>query len=223
MVRVDELARRVADHPGKLISQFIANGTGATYGLAYDGQYFFDSDHAEGESGTQINTLAAAQVAALNVGTATAPTPAEMADAILGVIAYLKSYKDDQGEPLNHDARTFLVVVPHTLYGAAYAAATKDAIVGASGAIVPNVLAGGELKVRVVIDPRSAWTTNFGIFRTDGGLRPFIFQQELAPQIRALAEGSEHETLHNEHVYTCKAIHNVGYGMWQYAALATLS
>lgn len=223
VTRISELAKRVANHPAKLLSTLIANGTGDTNGVCSDGQYFLDTDHAEGESGTQTNVLAAAQVSALNVGTATAPTPAEMAAAILGVIAYMRGFKDDQGEPMNEDAERFLVLVPSSLFGAAYAATVKESLVAASGTVVPNVLSGGNLMVSAAVDARSAWTDTFAVFRTDGSVRPFIFQEELPVELRALGEGSEYETEHNEHKYTAKSVNNVGYGVWQHAAIATLS
>src|ERR1051325_2608810 len=50
MVRVNELARRVATHPNKLLSTLISSGASSA---CYDGQYFFDTDHSEGDSGTQ--------------------------------------------------------------------------------------------------------------------------------------------------------------------------
>ena len=83
-IRIAELAQRAVGHWAKLLSTFIQNGTGATSSLCYDGQYFFDSDHSEGDSGTQLNLLAAAQVGALNVGTATTPTAIEAVKAIYG-------------------------------------------------------------------------------------------------------------------------------------------
>ena len=103
-IRIAELAGRAGGHWGKLLSTLITNGTGSTSGLCYDGQYFFDSDHSEGDSGTQLNLLTNSQVGALDVTTATTPTPVEAAKAILGVIGYMLTYKDDQGEPMNVQA-----------------------------------------------------------------------------------------------------------------------
>ena len=74
MVRIAELAQRAGSHWGTLLSTLISNGTGETSGLCYDGQYFFDSDHSEGSSGTQKNLLTNSEVAKLDVTTTTAPT-----------------------------------------------------------------------------------------------------------------------------------------------------
>ena len=56
-VRIGELAQRANGHCANLLSTLITNGTGSTSVLCYDGQYFFDSDHSEGDSGTQKNLL----------------------------------------------------------------------------------------------------------------------------------------------------------------------
>jgi hypothetical protein len=157
------------------------------------------------------------------VGTATAPTEAEMASAILGVISYMMKYLDDQGEPMNELAREFLVMVPSTLFPAAYAATNKDVLHAASGNATDNVLKGGTFQVNVAVNPRLTWTTDFAVFRTDGSAKPFIFQEELPLQVSAIAEGSELEFNENEHHYGVKWIGNVGYGYWQYASKSTLS
>jgi len=86
-VRINEMAQRAVGHYGSLLSTLIKNGTGATSGLCYDDQYFFDDDHSEGESGTQKNLLTNSEVAALQVANATRPTITEAIAAILGVIA----------------------------------------------------------------------------------------------------------------------------------------
>lgn len=225
MVRVGELARRSAELDGKLLNTLIVNGTGDTSGLCYDGQYFFDTDHSEGGSGTQLNVLAAAQVPTLKVTTAAAPTPAEMANAILGVIAYMIGYKDDQGEPMNANARKFLVMVPVGLFQAALSAVMGTVVVGATGSFDnPIAVASSKgFEVDVVCNPRLTWTVNFVVFRVDGQTKPFILQEEEPLSISALAEGSEEEFKNNCHLYGVKRICNVGYGYWQYAAYATLS
>ena len=77
LIRIAELAQRAGEHWGKLLSTLITNGTGSTSGLCYDGQYFFDTDHSEGDSGTQKNLLVDTLVPALDVVLETKPTPSE--------------------------------------------------------------------------------------------------------------------------------------------------
>lgn len=222
MLRIQELADRTASHPMSLISTLINNGGGDTNGLAYDGQYFFDTDHSEGDSGTQKNDLAAGDYAVLNVGTAAAPTPYEMALAIMAVIQHFYTFKDDQGEPINELARQFVVMTPVNMWGAAQAAVSLNQLNTGSGSADNPLLKMG-MAVSVEVNPRLTSTTQFVAIRTDGRTKPFIEQIEEGVTISAIAEGSEHEFKENEHLYGVKKITNVGYGMWQHAIRATLS
>jgi len=217
--RIADLARRVIGHWAKLLSTLIINGVGGASGLCYDGQYFFDVDHSEGDSGTQLNYLQAAQVSQLNVGTATAPTALEAGLAICGVISYLMSYLDDKGEPLNEMARSFLVMTGPTL-APAFSAAVSQKVIG----VTDNPLAlQADFLVSHVINPRmSAMTTQFVVFRTDAPTKPFIRQEELF-EVEVVGPGSEHEFKNNEELFGIKLVGNVGYGLWSQAAHCILS
>ncbi len=225
MVRVDETADRANMHWERLLSILMLNGE---TGLCYDGSYFFAADHSEGDSGTQKNLLTASEVPALNVGTATAPTAAELADAIMGVIGYFYQIVDDQGEPMNGEARNFLVQVPvlTTWWGSAITAISANLLNKATGSLdnpMQGVAKQG-VNVEVVANPRlNTLTTSFQVFRTDGRAKPFILQEEEAVTMDALAEGSDEEFKNNRHLYGIKASRNVGYGYWQHAMKATLS
>jgi phage major head subunit gpT-like protein len=223
LLRIREMADRVAAHPMSLISTLINNGASATNGLAYDGQYFFDTDHSEGASGTLKNALTSSEVGALNVSAPTAPTANEMADCILGVLAYFYTYKDDQGEPLNELAKSFVVMVAPAMWGAAQAAVSANLLNTGSGGRDNPLLKMPGISIDVVPNARLTATDKFYMFRTDGRAKPFILQNEEPVSVSAVAEGSEHEFLNNEHLYGVKAIRNVGYGLWQHAIQATLS
>ena len=219
-IRINDLARRANAHWAKLLSTFIANGTGQTSGLAYDGQYFFDTDHSEGDSGTQLNLLAAAQVPALDVTTATAPTPLEVSKAVLGVIAYMLSLKDDQGEPINEDAKGFLVMTSPVLWPAFASAFSLPMLDSGASNILVNL---DGFTLEVVPNPRLTYTTQFATFRTDAVAKPLIMQDEFGIQSEFLGEGSDYAFDNNAYKFGVQASRNVGYGMWQYAAHATLS
>lgn len=223
-MRINELAKSAAMHWEELLSTLIAAGTSGT---CYDGQYFFDDDHSEGSSGTQKNLLAHGDVGALNVGTATAPTEAEMAKALLGVIGHLLTLKDDQGRPMNGDARSFLLMLGNAnLYGPAMAACMNKQLEAGSGAVQPNVLHAAPFNVECILNAEltaASWTDKFMLFRTDGDVRPFILQEEEATKMDAIAEGSELEINERQHQYGATAQRAVGYGYWQHGAHATLS
>ena len=219
-MRIRDLAKRALTHWKYLMSLLITNGTGNTNGLCYDGQFFFDDDHLEGASGTQKNLLAAGDVATLNVGTATAPTPAEAAAAILGVIAYMMGIKDNQGEPINDGAESFLVMTSPALMGPFRTALSAELL--ASG--VSNVLVNqSDLKIELAINARLAYTTQFAVFRTDAPAKPLIQQEETPVEIKILGEDSDHAFHKKEILVSAEASRNVAYGLWQYAAHATMS
>lgn len=223
MVRIGELVTRAGGHWGSLASTLIANGTGLTSGLCYDGQYFFDTDHSEGDSGTQKNLLTASEVAALNVAVATAPTPIEAARAILGVIAYMLTYKDDQGEPMNTEANEFLVMTSPTLWQYLAPAIYNATVNGGETNPAAAIIANSDFKISVVPNPRLSYTTQFVTFRTDAKTKAIILQEEEGIKISAQAEGSAEEFNNDRHLYGLKALRNVGYGYWQYATHSTLS
>lgn len=210
MVRVNELARRVAEHPNKLLTDLISGGAATS---CYDGAAYFATSHSEGDSGTQSNSIS------YDVGTVSAPTGAEMYEAILKGIAQIMTFKDDQGEPLGDAAREFMVMVPLQFLSPTLLALSSRTLNEND-----NPLALGEpFRVTWAANPRLSWTDKFAVFRTDGDARPFIFQEELPVQVQALAEGSELEINENQHQYGVKAVHAAGYGFWQNACLVTLT
>jgi len=215
MIRIGEQARRAGAHWFKLLCTLIVAGESA---LCYDGQFFFDTDHAEGDSGTQDNDIA------VNISTATAPTAAEMELAILTATDQILRFVDNEGEPMNEDARQFLVAVPTPFRSAAAAALKNPIIVDGSGARTNTIVNVGGFGYEIVATPRlNAWTTKFALFRTDADAKALIRQEELPIQMSSLTEGSELEFEHDKHQYGIKALRNVGYGMWQNACLVTFT
>jgi phage major head subunit gpT-like protein len=217
MVRVRELAQRTNAHWASLLSTLLIAGESA---LCYDGQAFFDTDHSEGDSGTLSNDIS------VDITTTTAPTGGEMETGILKTIETIMGFKDDQGEPMNENARAFTVMVPVPFMSAAAAAIGSEIIVDASTSRTNRILTMGSLggfQISLAINPRLTWTTKFATFRTDCETRALIRQEEEGVTVSAIAEGSELEFNEQRHRYGVKAIRNVGYGYWQRACLATFT
>ncbi len=216
-VRIAEQTERANAHWAKLLNQLILDGEAS---VCYDGQYFFDTDHSEGDSGTQDNDIA------VDITTTTAPTGGEMETAILKAIQQIIGFKDDQGEPMNETAKSFLVMVPVPFMSAAAQALGSSIIVDASTSRSNTVLTLSSMAgftVGLAVAPRLTWTTKFAVFRADGQLSAFIRQEEEDITVAALAEGSEQEFLNDRHLYGIKAIRNVGYGYWQKSCLVTFT
>lgn len=217
MVRVAELAQRTNAHWAKLLSTLVINGESTA---CYDGQYFFDTDHSEGDSGTQSNDIS------VNITTTTAPTAGEMETAILSATSQMLGFKDDQGEPMNEEARNFLIMVPVPFMSAAAAAMRSDIIVDGSTSRSNVIRAAGSIggfTYELAVNPRLTWTEKFAIFRTDAPTAGLIRQEEEGVQVDAIAEGSELEFKERKHHYGVTASRNVGYGYWQRACLVTFT
>lgn len=212
-VRINELAARAQSHWADLLTALILAGETAA---CYDGQYFFDTDHSEGSSGTQSNSIS------VDIATATAPTVAEMQTGILFATQTLLGFKDDQGQPLNAAARRFVVMIPVPFLGATAGALGASVIAQTDSSIkaLGNLAGFG---YDIAINPRLTWTTKFAVFRSDGNVKPFIKQEEEGVKIAAIAEGSELEFNERMHRYGVSAKRNVGYGYWQHACLATFT
>jgi phage major head subunit gpT-like protein len=213
-IRIGDLANRAGDHWNKLLTNLrVANGT------AYDGQAFYSATHAIGASGTLVNLLAAAQVPALNVVTAAAPTKTEMVNIIIGMIQHAYTMKDEQGEPINGTARHWDLQVPANMIGVAVAATKSERISGGES----NTLLAQNWTVEPVVNPRLTSTTEIYLDRTDAEIKPFVGQEERPLSIEILGEGSDHSFKHKEHLFGVEAIRNVGYGEWAYSFKGTLS
>jgi phage major head subunit gpT-like protein len=218
MIRVQEFAQAVNAHWAKLLTAALVAAESTN---CYDGQYFFDTDHSEHDSGTQDNdvTFAAA--------TGTTPTAGEMSDAIMAAATKIIGYKDDQGEPANENAREFLVMVPPSTMGQAAAALGSTVLVDSATAVRSNtIMAAGSLggyMFRLAVNARLTDGAKMYLFRTDAPTKALIRQQETEPTLEAIAEGSEEEKLNKRHLYMVDSWRNVGYGLWSRACLTTFT
>lgn len=223
MARVDGLMFRYNTHGAKLISDLIINGAAT---VCYDGQFFFDTDHSEGDSGNQDNDITvdidAVGTPSGEEGTTTAPTAKTMNVAIQKSISQLYGFVDDQAEPINETMRRVLVMVPTPFWTPGVAAVAAPSLVRGE----TNPLTTLNLQIDVVPNPRlnASFTDSFVTFRADDddGVKPFIRQQETPLSIRYQAENSPEEFWNNRHVYGVDYDGNFGYGMWQHAVRTQL-
>jgi len=217
--RIQDLVSRAITHWNKLATEALVAGTST---LCYDGQYFFDTDHSFGSSGTLKNLLTSSEVSELNVTTAAAPTAAEFASLALGLINYFQNYLDDQGEPIHEEAKEFLIMVPPNMGAAAMTAKTKALITNGS-TLVDNPLIGQDFTLSIQTNPRLTETTKVYCFRTDSSLKPLILQQRGNYRMTSKAEGSDFEHDTDQWEFGVSAERACGLFSWEVAQKATLS
>ena len=215
LVRIRELAERTNAHWASLLSQLMIQGEKAA---CYDGHAFFATDHQENKSGMQSNLI---QVDKTSLGIPKAELGSEpnvkvMKAAILKGVRQILSIKDDQGEPLNENAKSFLALVPTALMDVFNAAISSPVL---SGAETNDLATSRNFSLDYAVNPRLPWENQFILFRTDGSVAPFIRQEETPVKLDVIGEGSEESFKEGRHLYGVDCWRNVGYGYWQKACL----
>jgi len=219
--RIADLAMSAANHPLELLTTVVEAGTST---VCYDGQFFYDTDHSEGDSGSQSNDISediSEQAIPQDAqGTTTDPSAQNMEKAILKAIQAILGFKSDTGKPINQTARKFVVHVPVAFWAATMAAVSNKTF--ANGQINTLVTA-PNLEIGVYVDPLMTLTDAFAVHRVDGAMKPFVFQEAAPVGMQVLGEGSDHAVKQKEYLYALDGIYNVGYGLWQHSVYVTLT
>lgn len=201
------LALEAAHHPDELVSEAVVDGE---TNLGHDGQAFFDTDHAWGDSGSQSNDLT------YDVATPASPTATEFLAAFEYAIGVMLAYKNDRGKnlirPLIGQMNNLMVMVPPNMRNAATKAFGATEIDGTTNVIVD--------RPRIVTNTHLTNTTKFYIFYLGGRLKPFVFQAR-EPLSRQMSYTNDIEVKHAK--FMTEARYNVGYLAWWYASLVTLT
>ena len=201
-IRVGEMAQAAATHKDYLLSQLLINGGSSGYN-SYDGVSFFNASHVSGSSGAQSNTLTPA------AAKASEPTTEEFKAAVAGAIAAMLGFKDDQGEPVPLSMSGLVCVVPPSMLFTAMEAINASVISQTS-----NVMQGA---AQVIALPWLSTASTWYLLKTDGVVRPFIFQDREPIEFKSLAEDSEEEFKREKFLYGVRARYRMTYGYWQYA------
>lgn len=203
----ENLGQRAATHPDKLLMEAIVAGESTA---CSDGQYFFDTDHSWGSSGSQDNDLTGA------AATGTLPTEAEFKAAFEACVAQMLGFVDDRGEPLNQptvgQVNDLMVLVPIAYYAIAYKAV--------NAAILSNNSNVQVWTPRVVASPFLTSGAKFYTFYTGSPLKPFVFQAR-EPLTRRDKGRDDIET--KDIKFMTQARYNVGYLAWWNACLYTFT
>ncbi len=207
-VRIGELAQRAATHKDYLISQLLAAGADAD-ALAYDGVSFFSGSHVSGASGSQDNDLTLTAVDTSD------PTADEFRDSLKQAIGQMMGFKDDTGEPMAVAGTGLACIVPPTMYLTALEAVNATLVSNTT-----NILQGA---AGVMSLP---WLTSSSIWylvKTDGVIRPLIFQDREPIEFNSLTENSEEGFKREKFLYGVRARYRMTYGYWQFAVRTTFS
>ena len=195
-LRVTSLAREARRHVDELVFTLLKNAFSTA---CYDGQYFFDTDHSEGESGTQSNK-----------GTSELD-----AVAIQVAITAMMKFKDDRGKFLG--IVPDLLVVPPDLQWTAMELleSTYWPEEGqTTEKMASNVLKG---KLDLLVSPYLTDTNDWFVLSTKGVIKPVILQSRTPVEFAALEADSESGFMRDQYIYGVRARYNAGYGLWQTA------
>jgi hypothetical protein len=216
--RLSNFVGRSFTHWNKLATEALELGEST---LAYDGAAFFSASHSTGSSGTLKNLVTASEIAALNVGTATAPTVAEAADVVYGMLNHFHTFKDDEGEPIHEGLDSITIMVSPNLGGAFKQAATAAIITDGVGSR-DNPLNRQDIEVNVVVNSRLTSTTKVYAFAGSGD-PAFILQQRGDVKYTRKAEGSDYEHDTDQWEFGMSTERVCGLFCWQAAIKGTLS
>jgi phage major head subunit gpT-like protein len=198
--RIAQLADEAARHPDELIFDLIKNGATS---LGYDGQNFFDTDHAEGTSGTQSNKL-----------TGTGTTVAQLTADFRAARAAMRKFKDDRGRPYLRGKPKLLWVIPPDIEGQVEEIANAATIGNTS-----NVLKGA---FDYLVNGYATDVNDHVLVNASAPIKPFILQMRRRPEFVALDQPTQEAVfLRRKFLYGVEARYNGGYGLWQFAALTT--
>ena len=117
------------------------------------------------------------------------------------------AFKDDVGFPLSMGATGLVIVCPPSMYFTALEA--MSAQISATNNALANA-------ARVFAFPYLTTATTWYLCKTDGGVRPFVWQDREPIEFKALAENSSEEFLREKYYYGVRGRYAMTYGRWQY-------
>lgn len=187
---VQDMGQVAGELPLDLISNLLINAGGTT--LAWDGLALIHDAHVFGKS-TVDNDIEAAD----GLAGAADPTSAQMAKNIFVGIQRLLSFKDDQGRPMNQNAKSFVVMVPINMIAATEAALADQFTSAGVSNTLKTAIERGTFRIRMVWNGRLTATNQFFVWIDDRRAKPFVYQEEFVKPPYLLADGSEYTRRNN--------------------------
>lgn len=215
---IPEFADEAMYHPDELLFQNVINVGEST--ACWDGQYFYDTDHAWGDSGTQSNALT------YNAADHTAVTTAEFRASFHAALIKMLGYRNDRGKPFLRPRvgklGNLICRVPLSLYEVATKAfeqiITLDGSAGVSSVVLekPLVVPVQYMGASYTSGSDARWHLDY----VGGRLKPFVFQAR-QPLRRQVAGATDLETKFLK--LMLEARYNIGYLAWFYSVQTTFN
>lgn len=205
--RIMQLAMEAARSQEELAISVLEGGNAAAVaGLAYDGQFFFDTDHSiPGATYTtaQSNKLTGSGVTLANL------------QVDLGIaIAAMRNFKDDQGRPMN--LRPTTILAPPALEGIMRQLTSSELLPTPAIAAAVNPWRNMfDLVVSGYLTDPSDWY----LLCLDQPVKPLVFQMRRPAEFNALDNPSQNEAafMRKRYMYGVDGRWNIGYGLWPLA------
>lgn len=202
--RLELLGQRMAKYPDKLIlGTLVANSQTS---LCLDGQYFHDTDHSWGDSGTQSNLITQS-----GHGAAANPTVAEFKADLTAALNAMMGFLDDQGELLQDDVIIannvdiqLMILCPLKYRQVAIESQSVGILIGSGATNIVTVTA------EVVATSRITGNY-FDLMRVDTPFNPYIFQAR-RPIQRQMKGADDQEFKDTKFMADMRC--NAGYGAW---------
>lgn len=207
MLAIRDLANEARRFPGEKALEVLVGGVSAE---CYDGQYFFDTDHEEGKSGTQSNDLTL-ELTSANLSTNRTT---------------MMRFKDDQGKVMNIQGDT--LVVPPELESTAVelTGAVEIARYVASGTDKMPTINVHKGKYNVITNPFITDVDSWYFGCCNRPTKPLIYQTRRKPRFITLGgTGSVSDDWFNTGVIKMgvDSRFGIGYGNWRYCISNTPS
>ncbi len=201
-LRIGELATRAATHKDFLAAQLLTVGETSGH-ESYDGVPFFSTTHQSGDSGSQSNLLT------YDAAVTSDPTVDEFKAALKKMITQMLNFKDDQGEPMHQTATGLFIFVPANQFLTALETVSATLIESTS-----NILRDA---AKVIAVPYFTDQSKWYLLKTDGAIRPLIFQDREPPEFTALTENTDEGFKREKFLFGVRARYRMTYGYWQNA------
>lgn len=206
--RLSSLVREAKYVASDLASQLLLAGETS---VCYDGQYFFDTDHEFGESGTWSN-IVTVDISTLPVlvhgASAAAPSPEEIQQSVIQCIQQLMSIPNDKGRQENSGATRFKVMLPISLWGVMFNSIVTPSSAGPTVQQSQNL---GDYTIDYTVNfDLSSWTTDFVVARTDHFTTAFIGQEVQAPMMQYAQKPASTNGWH--HIWDVDLVYGLQYG-----------